>query len=389
MLELLFLLLPIAAAYGWYMGRRSAQQDKQQNADRLSREYVAGVNFLLSNQQDKAVDLFLDMLKEDSSAFEAHLTLGNLFRSRGEIERAIRIHQSLFESNSLSFEQKLLATQQLGRDYLAAGVYDRARNIFLQLVDEQDFRFSALQSLLTIYQATSDWYKAIEVAEKLVKMGNPQFKQEIAHFYCELALLELSSDDLDGAFLLLNKAAQSNKNATRVSIMRGRIHIARAEYEKAISVLKQVFDQDRDLVSETLAMLYECYHHLANWHDWEAYIQQCVAGDCGATAQLYLAEIIEKGKGLEKAQIFIKQQLERHPTMRLFYKLIDYHLADAEEGRAKESLELLRNMVGEQIRTKPDYRCLKCGFTTHSLYWYCPSCRSWDTIKPIKGLDGQ
>ncbi|WP_063655871.1 lipopolysaccharide assembly protein LapB [Candidatus Arsenophonus triatominarum] len=389
MLELLFLLLPIAAAYGWYMGRRSAQQDKQQNADRLSREYVAGVNFLLSNQQDKAVDLFLDMLKEDSSAFEAHLTLGNLFRSRGEIERAIRIHQSLFESNSLSFEQKLLATQQLGRDYLAAGVYDRARNIFLQLVDEQDFRFSALQSLLTIYQATSDWYKAIEVAEKLVKMGNPQFKQEIAHFYCELALLELSSDDLDGAFLLLNKAAQSSKNATRVSIMKGRIHIARAEYEKAISVLKQVFDQDRDLVSETLAMLYECYHHLANWHDWEAYIQQCVAGDCGATAQLYLAEIIEKRKGLEKAQIFIKQQLERHPTMRLFYKLIDYHLADAEEGRAKESLELLRNMVGEQIRSKPDYRCCKCGFTTHSLYWYCPSCRSWDTIKPIKGLDGR
>lgn len=130
MLELLFLLLPVAAAYGWYMGRRGAQQDKQQNADRLSREYVAGVNFLLSDQQDKAVDLFLEMLKEDSSAFEAHLTLGNLFRSRGEVERAIRIHQSLMESAALSFEQRLLAVQQLGRDYVAAGVYDRAENMF-------------------------------------------------------------------------------------------------------------------------------------------------------------------------------------------------------------------------------------------------------------------
>lgn len=98
MLELLFLLLPVAAAYGWYMGRRSAQQDKQQEANRLSREYVAGVNFLLSNQQDKAVDLFLDMLKEDSNTVEAHLTLGNLFRSRGEVDRAIRIHQALMES---------------------------------------------------------------------------------------------------------------------------------------------------------------------------------------------------------------------------------------------------------------------------------------------------
>lgn len=126
MLELLFLLLPVAAAYGWYMGRRSAQQSKQDDASRLSRDYVTGVNFLLSNQQDKAVDLFLDMLKEDTGTVEAHLTLGNLFRSRGEVDRAIRIHQSLMESASLTYDQRLLAVQQLGRDYMAAGLYDRA-----------------------------------------------------------------------------------------------------------------------------------------------------------------------------------------------------------------------------------------------------------------------
>lgn len=120
MLELLFLLLPVAAAYGWYMGRRSAQQSKQDDASRLSRDYVTGVNFLLSNQQDKAVDLFLDMLKEDTGTVEAHLTLGNLFRSRGEVDRAIRIHQSLMESASLTYDQRLLAVQQLGRDYMAA-----------------------------------------------------------------------------------------------------------------------------------------------------------------------------------------------------------------------------------------------------------------------------
>jgi len=165
--ELLFLLLPVAAAYGWYMGRRSAHQDKQQEANKLSREYVAGVNFLLSNQQDKAVDLFLDMLKEDSGTVEAHLTLGNLFRSRGEVDRAIRIHQALMESASLSYEQRLLAVQQLGRDYMAAGLYDRAEDMFKQLTDETDFRVGALQQLLLIHQATSDWQQAIEVAERL------------------------------------------------------------------------------------------------------------------------------------------------------------------------------------------------------------------------------
>ncbi|AMA64646.1 tetratricopeptide repeat protein [Candidatus Arsenophonus lipoptenae] len=389
MLELLFILLPISAAYGWYKGRRSVQQDKRKNIERLSREYVAGINFILSNQEDKEVNLFLDILKKDSSVFEAHLTLGNLFRSIGEIERAIRIHQSLFENNSLSFNQKLLATQQLGRDYLSAGVYDRARNIFLQLVDKQNFRFSALQSLLTIYQATSDWHKAINIAKKLVKMGNPQLKEEIAHFYCELALLKLTANDLDGAFFLLNQASKSDKNGARVSIMKGRIHIARGEYDKAISVLKQVFNQDKDLANDTLSMLYECYDHLSVWNDWESYIRQCVTANCGATAQLYLAEIIEKRNGPEKAQIFIKQQIEIYPTMRLFCKLIDYHLADIEEGNTKEILKLIRNMVSEQIRLKPAYCCRKCGFNAHSLYWSCPSCRSWDTIKPIKGLNGQ
>ncbi len=160
MLELLFLLLPVAAAYGWYMGRRSAQQNKQDEANRLSRDYVAGVNFLLSNQQDKAVDLFLEMLKEDTGTVEAHLTLGNLFRSRGEVDRAIRIHQTLMESASLTDEQRLLAIQQLGRDYMAAGLCGLAEHAD-QLSGGTDFRIGALQRYLI--SATSEWQKAIDV----------------------------------------------------------------------------------------------------------------------------------------------------------------------------------------------------------------------------------
>lgn len=390
MLELLFLLLPVAAAYGWYMGRRSAQQDKQQEANRLSREYVAGVNFLLSNQQDKAVDLFLDMLKEDSNTVEAHLTLGNLFRSRGEVDRAIRIHQALMESSSLTFEQRLLAVQQLGRDYMSAGMYDRAEDMFSQLVDEEDFRISALQQLLVIHQATSDWMKAIDVAEKLVKLGMDKQHIEIAHFYCELALQAVSSDDLDKAMSLLKRAASADKQCARVSIMFGRIYMAQHDYAKAIESLQRVLSQDKELVSETLPMLHQCYQY---WPDqqqvWTAFLKRCVEENCGATAELMLAEIIEQYEGCDVVQAYINRQLQRHPTMRVFYRLMDYHLADAEDGRAKESLLLLRDMVGEQIRTKPRYRCHKCGFTAHSLYWHCPSCRSWASVKPIRGLDGQ
>lgn len=389
MLELLFLLLPVAAAYGWYMGRRSAQQDKQQEASRLSREYVAGVNFLLSSQQDKAVDLFLDMLKEDSNTVEAHLTLGNLFRSRGEVDRAIRIHQALMESASLTFDQRLLAVQQLGRDYMAAGLYDRAEEMFNQLVDEQDFKVSALQQLLIIYQATSDWQKAIDVAEKLVKQGKDQQRIEIAHFYCELSLQAMGSDDLERGMALLKKAASADKNCARVSVMLGRIYIAKDEPAKAVEALSQVLDQDKDLVSEVLPMMHDCYQQLNQPEQWVAFLRRCVEENTGAAAELMLAEVLEQNEGIEAAQVYVGRQLQRHPTMRTFYRLMDYHLAEAEEGRAKESLQLLRDMVGEQIRTKPRYRCMKCGFTAHTMYWHCPSCRAWATIKPIRGLDGQ
>ncbi|MCS3430114.1 lipopolysaccharide assembly protein LapB [Klebsiella sp. BIGb0407] len=389
MLELLFLLLPIAAAYGWYMGRRSAQQDKQQEASRLSRDYVTGVNFLLSNQQDKAVDLFLEMLKEDTGTVEAHLTLGNLFRQRGEVDRAIRIHQTLMESASLNYDQRLLAVQQLGRDYMAAGLYDRAEDMFSQLIDETDYRISALQQLLQIHQATSDWQKAIDVAEKLVKFGKDAQRVEIAHFYCELALLSMGSDSLDKGLALLKKGAAADKNSARVSIMMGRIFIEKNEYARAAEILSRVIEQDSELVSETLDMLHTCYRELDKVEEWESFLRRCVEENVGASAELLLAEVLELKEGADTAQIYINRQLQRHPTMRVFHRLMDYHLHEAEEGRAKESLMILRDMVGEQIRTKPRYRCQKCGFTAFSLYWHCPSCRAWSTVKPIRGLDGQ
>lgn len=388
MLELLFLLLPVAAAYGWYMGHRGAQQAKQQEADRLSKDYVAGMNLLLNNQKDKAVDLFLDMLKEDSGTTDAHMTLGSLFRSRGEVDRAIRIHQSLLESASLSYEQRLLAMQQLGRDYMVAGLYDRAEAMFSQLVDETDFRQGALRQLSQLYQATSEWQKAIEVAERLVRLGCGELRMEVAHFYCELALQMMRNEELDRALTLLKKAIHTDPQSTRASIMLGRVFIASDDYVRALDCLKKVVDQNQDLVCETLDMVQHCYTRLGDNAGWFTFLQQAVEKDAGASAELMLAQLMEQHEGLESAQIFITSQLQRNPTMRVFHRLIDYHICEAESGRAKASLVLLRDLVGKQIQSKPHYCCQKCGFTSFNLYWHCPSCRAWSSIKPIRGIDG-
>ncbi|PXZ05236.1 lipopolysaccharide assembly protein LapB [Gilliamella apicola] len=387
MFELLFLLLPIAAAYGWYMGDRNAKQKYLNQSNRLSREYVDGLNFLLSNQKDKAVDLFLDMLKEDDGTLEAHLTLGNLFRSRGEVDRAIRIHQALMESPSLTFEQRLLAIQQLGRDYMSAGFYDRAEEMFLQLIDEEDFQQYALQQLIIIYQSTSEWNNAINAASRLVKLGKVNYKIEIAQFYCELAALAINNNDLDQAYNLLKKSAAADNNCARTSLMLGRVLMSQDKCEQAIECFEKILHQDKAFIGEALPLLKACYAKLNQPQQFKQFLEICVQQDTGNVAELMLADMVEKDNGLDAAQYYLYRELLKHPNLKGFYRLMDYHVADAEQGKAKESLLLLRNMVGEQIKSVPNYRCQKCGFTVNTLYWLCPGCRSWSTIKPVRDFE--
>lgn len=387
MFELLFLLLPIAAGYGWYMGNRNARQKYLNESNRLSREYVDGLNFLLSNQKDKAVDLFLDMLKEDDGTLEAHLTLGNLFRSRGEVDRAIRIHQALMESSSLTFEQRLLAIQQLGRDYMVAGFYDRAEEMFLQLIDEEDFQQYALQQLIIIYQSTSEWNNAINAASRLVKLGKVNYKIEIAQFYCELAATAINNNDFDQAYNLLKKSAAADNNCARTSLMLGRVLMSQDKCEQAIECFEKILHQDKAFIGEALPLLKACYAKLNQPQQFKQFLEICVQQDTGNVAELMLADMVEKDNGLDAAQYYLYRELLKHPNLKGFYRLMDYHVADAEQGKAKESLLLLRNMVGEQIKSVPNYRCQKCGFTVNTLYWLCPGCRSWSTIKPVRDFE--
>lgn len=387
MFELLFLLLPIAAAYGWYMGGRSARQKYLNNSNRLTREYVDGLNLLLSNQKDKAVDLFLALLKNDEASLEAHLTLGNLFRSRGEVDRAIRIHQALSESASLNFDQRLLAIQELGRDYMTAGFYDRAEQMFLQLIDEEDFQQFALKQLIIIYQSTSEWINAINAASKLVRLGKIDYNKEIAQFYCELASLAIASDDLHRAMVYLQKSAAADASCARTSLMFGRVLMAQGKMEQGVSYLQQILKQDKAFVGEALPLIKTCYLALNQEEGLKDFLKSCVEKDTGNIAELMLADIVESQKGIEAAQYYMYRELIKHPNLKGFYRLMDYHVTEAEEGRAKESLLLLRNMVGEQIKAVPNYRCEQCGFTVNSIYWLCPGCRTWSSIKPIRDFD--
>ncbi|KOO02644.1 lipopolysaccharide assembly protein LapB [Vibrio nereis] len=389
MLEILFLLLPIAAAYGWYMGNRSAQQDKQNQSNQISRQYVTGLNLLLSDQSDKAVDHFIELLQVDNETIDTHLALGNLFRSRGEVDRAIRIHQNLISRSGLTIDQKNIALQQLAKDYMASGFLDRAEKIFEQLVEEPDHKEAALGQLVSIYQQTREWAKAIHYASLLVKLGRKRMKNSIAHFWCELAMQEKAEGNDAKALQNFKKALVEDPKCVRASMALGKIYLESEDYSNAIKYMEMVLEQDSDFVSEVLPTLADSYYHLGQEDELLEFLRQCIVSKAGASAELMLAQLVAQHEGAGAAQELLTRQLVKNPTMKGFYRLMDYHLAEAEEGRAKASLDTLQKLVGEQLKVKPHYRCRKCGFSTHSLYWHCPSCKGWGTIKPIRGLDGE
>jgi len=394
MLELLFLLLPIAAAYGWYMGHRSAKKDQEDISNKLSRDYVAGVNFLLANQTEKAVDLFLDMLQkqeneneiDSNSQFEAELTLGNLFRSRGEVDRALRIHQALDSSPHYTFEQKLLAKQQLARDFMAVGFFDRAEHLYILMVDEPEFAEGALQQLALIYQKTKEWKKAINVAEKLAKISPNSHQIELAHYYCEY-VKNLPDESKEDPTQILLQALAVSPTCVRASMMLAELSIKQKDYQSAVHFLENILTQNPDYIGEVLHRLKFCYQQLNQRDNFELFLIKASREKNNSAVALMLADLIEEKDGRAAAQLKLYQQLQQNPATPIFHRFIQYQIDDAEKGRGKDSLILLHKMVGERIKQTFGYRCSNCGYQTHKLIWCCPSCRQWETIKPVSSIE--
>lgn len=393
MLELLFLLLPIAALYGWYMGQRSAKKDQDAINNKFSRDYVTGLNFLLSNQQEKAVDLFLSMLQKQESEnqistesqFEAEITLGNLFRSRGEVDRALRIHQGIENSLHYSFEQKLLAKQQLAKDFMAAGFYDRAENYYITLLDEPEFAVNSLSQLAVIYHKTREWKRAINVAEKRLRIEPEMDKIPLSHYYCEYAQAVRSEDEK--AFLTaLQKALSYVPHCARASILFGDFFFEKQEMRTALRYFEAVLEQEPNYISEVLHKIKQCYIALNEQNNFELFLIKANQIKHNSSVDLALAEFIEQKDGVEAAQSRLYQQVRQFPSLMTFHRFIYYQVNEAEEGRGKESLVLLHKMVGDRIKQGFQYRCIHCGYQSYRLSWHCPSCRTWESIKPMQSI---
>ncbi|GAB1071527.1 MAG: lipopolysaccharide assembly protein LapB [Shewanella algae] len=386
MLELLFLLLPIAAAYGWYMGRRSLRQKQNSAQKKLSRDYFTGLNFLLSNESDKAVDLFISMLDVDDETIDTHLSLGSLFRKRGEVDRSIRIHQNLIARPNLATEQRDMAMMELGKDYMAAGFYDRAEEIFLNLVSQDDHSEEAETQLISIYQITKEWQKAIDITKRLPRKRQQGLKPVIAHFYCQLA--EEAGDEA-GKLKGFQAALKQDSQCGRALLSLAKTYLDAGQLPQAKQMLNQLIDADAELFADALACARQLYQELNDIDGYRELLAHAIDKGAGASVVVALAQRMIEDGNIKGAEDMVMEALYRHPTMRGFQHLMQMHIKQAEQGQARDSLAMLEKLVEQQIRFRPSYRCRECGFPAHTLYWHCPSCKCWGSIKRVRGLDGE
>ena len=388
MIKLWPLLLPAAACSSWWLARRHYLTKEGQMENQLSREYVVGLNYLLNEQPDKAVDVFIKLLEVDSETVETHLALGSLFRRRGEVDRAIRIHQNLIARPQLSFIQRKEALMALAQDYMSAGVFDRAERIFLEVLElggPQDVR--SLHGLLAIYQQEKAWEKALETVKKIEASIGGSMDAQAAHYYCEMGYMAMKEGAHDKAYSMIKQALITDKQSVRASLMLAAVDIEQGRYRQAVRALKRVPEQDHEFLTEIVTPLLHCYRELDAMDECVDYLEQTLVEHPRACLIFVIGDYLRQEKSDDLAIDFVSTQLSHHPSIRGLNRLIYWHLESA-HGRVRDKLQMLYDITSKFLENKPIYRCEQCGFSGKLLHWHCPSCKQWGRTKPIHGLEG-
>ncbi|AGA90488.1 putative N-acetylglucosaminyl transferase [Thioflavicoccus mobilis 8321] len=381
MTELLFLLLPVAAASGWWVAQRS-QSSGVGAAAAKDPAFFRGLNYLLDEQPDKAIDVFLKLAEVDEDTVETHLALGSLFRRRGEVERAIRIHQNLVARSNLDPVARGFALYELGQDYMRAGLLDRAESLFQELLELKLQPERALRALLEIYQQEKDWVRCLEVAEQLRTRKVAPMGIEIAQYHCELAEKALREGDSQAVVARLGRAQESDPGCARALLLRAELASRQDDSAGALDLYRRVVREDRRFFPEILPGLLACFAD----EDPEALISEffrLYRDQPSPALMLSLVEAVREGRGEEAAIELLSDYLKEKADLAGLARLLELRLARA-DGREDETARVSLGVLRHLLARRPGYWCEHCGFTARRLHWQCPSCKRWKTIRPVE-----
>jgi len=372
----LFLLL---AAAGWALGR-FGERDEEEAPPPLNVDYLKGLNFLLNEQTDQALEHFLEMVRVDDKTIETHFALGSLFRRRGEVDRAIRIHQNIIARPDLAAEQRDQALFSLAKDYLHAGLLDRAEKLFVRLSQGSRYQVQALKNLCRIYEQEKEWLKAIEAGQQLETLGGRSLALEIAHYYCELAEEGAASNDFAAARRYVKKAQAGRPRTMRGALTRA--HIAREtnDHKTAIRLYHRIIDEHTYLIAEALPEIVATYEKDGSMSGLDKVLRSMLNKNPDMRSLVAYTAIVNDIAGIPIIDECVEQYLLDEPTLSEFVDLHMFSQGDA--AKHAEALSKVRGALSKLASATPRYQCQECGFSSQRLLWQCPSCRNWETQRP-------
>ncbi len=373
------LCIPVFFSLGWLAARVDIRQLLAESRS-LPSGYFKGLNFLLNEQQDKAIDAFIEIVKLDPETIDMHFALGNLFRRRGETERAIRVHQNLLLRPDLPQEQKIHVQYELGQDYLKAGLLDRAEETFTVLLDTQ-YSAQARRALLEIYQREKEWARAIEAAVALQESGAGGRQKEIAQFYCELAQDALVHTHPDIALPLLEKALHADRKNVRATLLMGDAHLANGDTENALLAWRRVEQQSVPHVALVAQRLIDGYRSVGRLQEGVNLLKSYLADASSVDLLEVVFKTVIELDGVDAANQLVSDELRRTPTLLGLDKLLEVRLMSA-PPELRPELSMVKNLVHGYAQKLARYQCSHCGFKARQFYWQCPGCNHWETYPP-------
>ena len=371
---------PLFFGLGWLAARVDIQHFVK-DARALPSSYFKGLNFLLNEQPDKAIEAFIEVVKVDPETVELHFALGSLFRRRGEYDRAIRMHQHLLERADLGPEQRAAALFELGQDYLKAGILDRAEDVFQKLSDGPQAR-EARRFLLEIYQQEKDWEKAEALARRLESETGESRAKEMSHFLCERAAGEATHSRPDAARAHLEAALEANRKSVRASLQLGDLEKSAGNLDRAIENWKRIEAQNPAYLALVAQRLLAAHREAGRLEEGltllSGYLERYPSLDLlDAVFQSTL-----ESQGAEAAYKLVRDELRRNPTLLGLDRLLEAQIVGASSPERRRDLELVRNLVHSHTRRLARYRCENCGFKARQFHWLCPACGGWETYPP-------
>lgn len=384
--DLLWLLLPLAVVSGWMAGRGDQRRRQESSRQGLSSGYFRGINFVINEQPDKAIEVFTRMLEVNTETVETHLALGSLFRRRGEVERAIRIHQNLIARPTLDREQRAQALCELALDYHKAGLLDRAENLFLELTEIPAHTELALRMLMSIYEQEHEWSKASASARRLAQISGRELRPVLAQYACEQAEQAVQSGDPTRGRELLGEALKADTRCVRASLLLGRLAARESDWRTAIKHWQSVETQDKELLDEVIDDIVSAYRHLEDVRGLRAYLQDVVRRQPGPQTLRHYVELLSEHEGGAAAEEFVIGRLRQTPTVAGLRCLVDLQRTLAPRSD-RERLDLLKTALDGLANEQSRYQCRHCGFRGQRLYWQCPACHSWVSMQPAWHFD--